>query len=195
MRANGESRAEEGRHRFPPRLERSEGQPRLEISGGLRARRTGRTEEKLRWGLVFTSPGPPAPPLQAAAHNNRKPPRLDFARRRQIQRRPLKSNEVVIVVVLRRIYWLRPLARPLVAHLPFFIAPGIHSRSGNRRTDAVLEIEMDAKLSCLVGGRGARCGFSCILKDAGELESGGSVSHVLERGDWRILTLTAESSG
>ena len=63
------------------------------------------------------------------------------------------------------------------------------------RTDAVLEIEMDAKLSCLVGGRGARCGFSCILKDAGELESGGSVSHVLERGDWRILTLTAESSG
>ena len=37
--------------------------------------------------------------------------------------------------------------RPLVAHLPSFIAPGIHSRSGNRRTDAVLEIEMDAKLS------------------------------------------------
>ena len=36
----------------------------------------------------------------------------------------------------------------------------------------MLEIEMDAKLSCLVGGRGARCGFSCILKDAGELESG-----------------------
>ena len=63
----------------------------------------------------------------------------------------------------------------------------------------MLEIEMDAKLSSLVGGRGARCGFSCILKDAGELESGdvggGSVSHVLERGDWRILTLTAESSG
>ena len=36
----------------------------------------------------------------------------------------------------------------------------------------MLEIEMDAKLSCLVGGIGARCGFSCILKDAGELESG-----------------------
>ena len=86
-------------------------------------------EEKLRWSLDFMS----RPRVRAAAHNNRKPPRLDFARRRQIQRRPLKSNEVVIV--FRRIYWLRLPARAAVhasTRASSLIAPGIHSRSRSR---------------------------------------------------------------